>query len=614
MSNLESRKPEVEDEGLDDAVAARGQKMVLMGAAAFIVLTVGVLLWIYREKPKDEEKRVHAAEAPVAPRRGEVVAPSLPFHEAAAASGIDFVHTSGAKGRRLLPETMGSGAAFIDFDRDGDPDLVLANGADWDESARANGPTQAFYRNDGGRFTDVTKEVGLDACFYAMGVSVGDYDGDGFDDLYFTAVGPNRLYKNVDGKRFEDRSQAAGVSGGAQWSTASVFFDGDGDGDLDLFVANYITWSVELDLRQSFSLGSLDRAYGPPTGFQGAQPFYFVNQGDGRFVEDAAGAGLAVKNRATGVPAGKSLAVIATDLEGDGRTDLLVANDTVQNFAFRNLGGGRFAEVGSEIGVAFDDKGNARGAMGITCSRFRNDLQTAVAIGNFANEMSAFFVAADDKDPLFIDEAPAVGIGAATRDRLTFGMTFADLDLDGFEDLIAANGHVEPEISRVQASQSHAQPLDLFWNEGRQRRGRFQRLGVEQCGAGVFEPMVGRGLAVADVDGDGDLDFLVTANGGRPRLFINEKPAGRSLRLDLRLPGGRRTAVGAVVELSTQAGRQMRRVAPGGSYLSASETTLTFGLGDETEARSLKIRWPDGRTQEIDRLAAGRHEIVQASN
>ncbi len=599
----------LDEEILEDESAERQQRRVLVVVVLFVVVAAAALWFVYGEKPRDESENVPDAVAPTRSRPSGAKAPKLPFREAAVELGIDFQHTNGAEGKRLLPETMGSGVAFIDFDRDGDQDLFLVNSAPWDVSSRRDGPTQGFFVNENGRFRRAERQVGLDQCFFGMGTAVGDFDGDGWPDLYVTAVGENHLYRNVDGKRFEDVTERAGVGGGDHWSTGTVFVDYDRDGDLDLFVLNYITWSPEIDLSQSFSLGSLDRAYGPPTGFEGDHPFLFENQGDGTFRDVAKTAGLHRLNPATGVPMGKSLGVTVCDFDDDGWLDLLVSNDTVQNFAFRNLGDGRFIDIGADIGFAFDDKGNARGAMGIATAHYRNDDDLAVAVGNFANEMTAFYVNQDPENPLFVDDATSVGIGAPTRDSLTFGLVFCDLDLDGFQDMICANGHVEPEIGRVQASQHHAQPLEVFWNAAGQGRFRFVRLGEAELGAAMTRPFVGRGLAVADVDGDGDLDVVATENAGRPRLFLNEKPGGRFLRLDLRDAEGRRSALGARVSLTTSAGRQDQILGAGGSYLSTSEAVLTFGLGGDGEASRIRIVWPNGKTQTLDRLAAGRHTL-----
>ncbi|MFT7619233.1 MAG: hypothetical protein ACI97A_002883 [Planctomycetota bacterium] len=583
-------------------IADRSLKIPLIVAFLFLV-AAGIGLWyLYSDKSQLETTEVFQAEAPVDMGKGRVKSTNLRFKESAIELGVVFEHVTGSTGSKLLPETMGAGAAFLDFDNDGDQDLMLVNSGSLVDPLLSAKSTQAFFVNENGRFQNRTKEVGLDVSFYGMGVTVGDFDGDGFDDLFVTAVGANHLFRNDQGKRFVDVTEVARVGGGNSWSTGSAFLDHDQDGDLDLLVLNYVEWTAEIDLGQSFSLGSLDRAFGPPTSFKGAQPFFYENLGQGRFKESAKDIGLHVKNVSTGVPVGKSLAVVITDFDGNGAPDIVIANDTVRNFAFKNIGG-KFTEVGTELGLAFDENGNARGAMGMDAARFKNDQSTAIAVGNFANEMTAFYVSDLPHDPLFIDEATSVGIGAPSRDSLTFGLLFSDLDLDGYVDLVVANGHVEPDISRVQASQSHEQEMDVFRNIA----GKFQRL----SGIGTNEKFVGRGIAVADVDGDGDVDLLATANGGRPRLFINQQEGGKSLRLDLRLPGGMRRAIGATVTLESGVGKQHRRLTASGSYLSSSEHILTFGLGGEEETGQIKIVWPDGTVQTILKLAVGSHKIEQ---
>ncbi|MEQ8764467.1 MAG: CRTAC1 family protein, partial [Planctomycetota bacterium] len=437
------------------------------------------------------------------------------------------------------------------------------------------------------------------------------YDGDGDPDLYLTAVGPNKLLRNDNG-RFLEVTQTAGVAGADdQWSSSAGFFDYDRDGDLDLFVCNYIRWSREIDQEINFTLNGRDRAYGPPTNYVGAQPYLFRNEGDGTFQEVAEEAGLHVQNRATGVPVGKSLAVIFEDIDEDGDLDVLVANDTVQNFLYRNEGDGSFEEIGELSGFAYDTGGNATGAMGIDAAFYRNDRTLGIGIGNFANEMTSLYVAGDGSGH-FSDEAIIEGIGSPSRLRLSFGLLFFDYDLDGRLDLLQANGHLEEEISQIQASQQYRQPAQLFWNAGPSARACFVEVPEEEGTKDLYQAIVGRGVTCADIDLDGDVDVLLTQTGGRPKLLRNEQSLGHHwLRCKLIGAAPARDAIGAEVTLVAGGKTQKRRVMPTKSYLCQVELPITFGLGGATKIDSLTVRWPDGTQQPVTVEAVDRELIIQ---
>ena len=521
------------------------------------------------------------------------------FKDITRQAGIEFVHQNGAAGEKLLPETMGGGCAFLDYDNDGDPDLLLVNSSVWPWSNQEQTATMAFYANDGtGKFHDVTKDAGLDFSFYGMGAAVGDYDGDGFVDLLFTGVGGNRLFRNEAGKRFREVTEAAGLSGSKAWSTSAAFLDYDSDGDLDLFICNYVEWSREIDLQVNYQLPDVGRAYGPPMHFAGTFPLLYRNEGNGRFADLSAAAGVQVTNKATGLPMAKSLGVSPVDLDSDGWIDLVVANDTVQNFVFHNNGNGTFTEMGGKSGLAYDRFGSTRGAMGIDTARLQDENNLAISIGNFANEMTALYVSS--RDPLsFSDEAISAGIGDVTRNLLTFGVFFFDYDLDGALDLLTANGHIEPEIERVHPNQSYRQPAQLFWNRGEGAlEGGFERVPEEKAGADLYAPMVGRGSAYADIDADGDLDVIISQVGGPPRLLRNEQDNGHNW-VRVKLFGGKsnRDAIGAWVRLRVGNRVLSQQVMPTRGYLSQSELPLTFGLGSANKIDEVQVIWPGGIRQ-----------------
>jgi hypothetical protein len=539
--------------------------------------------------------------------------PAVPFTDITDAAGIEFVHTNGAYGDKLMPETIGSGAAFLDYDNDGDQDLLLVNSSWFPGQEQDTVPTLVLYRNDGsGQFTDVTRKTGLAINCYGMGVAAGDYDNDGWTDLYITALGSNYLLHNDQGT-FSDVTVTSNTAGpDSEWSTAAAFFDADNDGDLDLFVGNYVQWSREADLEIDFRITGLGRAIGAPNHFFGTSNHLYRNDGDGQFTDVSQAAGILVSDPGSSAPAGKALGVAPVDYDRDGWMDLFIANDTTRNFLYHNLGNGLFEEIGALEGIAFDRNGKATGAMGIDAAWYRNDAELGVGIGNFSNEMSSLYVTAGGQPP-FADEALLEGVGPASRLALTFGLFFFDYDLDGRLDLLQANGHLETEISVVQSSQTYAQPAQLFWNCGDACRTRF--IPVADIGA-LATPMVGRGAAYADIDADGDLDVVVTQNGRRALLFRNDQQLGHHwLRIILEGTHANRNAIGSIVELTAGGITQRRSVMPTRSYLSQVELPLTFGLGTADRVDALQITWPDGQQQQVavDRLDTSLH-ITQPDN
>ena len=529
--------------------------------------------------------------------------PAAKFTDITREAGIDFTHVNGAYGDKLLPETMGGGVAFFDYDNDGAQDLLFINSTDWPGHPHngATLPMMALYHNDGhGHFTEVTKGSGLDVSFYGMGVAVGDYDNDGLPDAFITAVGGNHLFHNEGHGKFREVTKEAGVGGSTNdWSTGAAFIDYDNDGKLDLFVCNYVQWSPEIDREKSYKLPNIGRAYGPPRNFTGTYPYLYHNDGHGHFTDVSSAAGVQVKDPATGLPMAKSLAVAPVDVDNDGWIDLVVANDTVQNFLFRNQRDGTFKEIGAQSGVAYDAYGLIRGAMGIDSARFRNDDTLGIAIGNYANEMNALYVAQRDS-LVFADEATKAGVGPASQKLLKFGLFFFDYDLDGRLDVLTANGHLEPEINRVQSDQQYRQPAQLFWNRGDAKNKGFTAVSADMAGADLFKPIVGRGSAFADIDGDGDLDVVLTQIGGPPLLLRNDQNLHHHwIRLKLVGTKSNRDAVGAWIKVKVGGHILSRQVMPTRSYLSQSELPVTFGLGNFSELESVEITWPGGARQKV---------------
>jgi hypothetical protein len=465
-----------------------------------------------------------------------------------------------------------------------------------------------------------------------MGVTVGDFDNDGWDDLFVTGLGGNRLFRNVPdgkgGRRFEDVTAKAGdLARGSGWETSgdfleravavdwpssAAFLDYDNDGKLDLFVCHYVTWSPKLDLAQGGTLKGQTRAYGPPRFFEGTCCRLFHNLGGGHFEDVSERAGIQVRDD-QGRPAGKALGVVVWDADGDGWPDIVVANDTVRNFFFHNRGDGTFRERGLETGVAYAD-GTARGAMGVDVGELRPG-RTALAVGNFANEPTTLLRLDDPRRLLFSDVAPIEGLAGPSRSNLRFGLFFFDYDLDGRLDLLTCNGHLEPAIKIVQPTQSYRQPAQLFWNTG--TAPAFELAGTPECGPDLFRPLVGRGAAFADVDGNGTLDVVLTENGGPARLLKNEGGTGNNwVRLVLKGDGKRcnTSAIGARVTLTAGGKTQHRAVTSARGYLSQSELPLTFGLGKADRIERVEILWPGlaCQPQVLTGLAVNKpHVIVQ---
>jgi enediyne biosynthesis protein E4 len=542
--------------------------------------------------------------------------PNARFTDVTSAAGIHFVHNNGAYGEKLLPETTGGGCAFFDYDNDGYPDILFINSTYWPwHIPEGKTPTTlALYHNDGtGHFQDVTAGSGLDVSLYGMGVAVGDYDNDGLVDVFVTAVGSNHLFRNLGNGKFADVTAQAGVGGSTnQWSTSCAWIDYDNDGNLDLFVCNYVQWSRDIDMDVNYQLPGIGRAYGPPMNFIGTFPYLYHNDGHGHFTDVSRSAGLQIKKPGTDLPMAKSLGVAPVDFDGDGWMDLIVANDTVQNFAFQNQRNGTFKEVAAIKGLAYSSFGGVRGAMGIDSSRFQDDDNLAVAIGNFANEMTALYVT--QRDPfVFTDEAIKQGIGPASKDMLTFGVFFFDYDLDGWLDLLTANGHIEPQIATIHPHQQYKQPAQLFWNaRSTGSANTFVPVPPEKCGSDLFTPLAGRGSAYADIDGDGDPDILLTQINGPPLLLRNDQKLNHHwLRLKLAGHQCNRDGIGAWVKIRVGGKTLSRQVMPTRGFLSQSELPVTFGLGEARHVDEVTITWPGGGVQKVPNVRIDALTVVE---
>lgn len=520
----------------------------------------------------------------------ETPGPSVHFTDVTAAAGIHFTHNAGRTGKKWLPETMGSGCAFLDVDGVGYPDILLLNGKDLIPKGRHT--TAALYRNNhDGTFTDITRGSGLDIDIYGLGVAVGDYDNDGRDDLYITALGGDHLFHNEGNGHFRDVTASAGLKNSA-FAASAAWFDYDRDGKLDLFVANYVQWDAQHD--QWCSLDGSSKSYCTPESYKGTSSRLYRNLGNGKFEDVTEKAGLADPNS-------KSLGVAVFDYNNDGWPDLFVANDTQPNKLYRNQGNGTFKEEGLSAGVAFGEDGVARGAMGVDAADYDRSGRTALAVGNFSNQMLGLYH--NEGNGLFVDEAPRSPIGRASLLSLTFGLFFFDYDLDGYPDIFAANGHIEEEIGRVQPKIQYAELPLLFHNQG---RGKFDPV------AAFAKPMVARGAAYADFDRDGDLDILVSQNNGPAALYRNDG-GNRNHWLQLRLQGAKsnRDGIGAVVRVTSAGGSQSQTVHSGSSYCSSSDLALTFGLGKDTAVTSVEIYWPSGTQQKLTNVKPDQRILVE---
>jgi enediyne biosynthesis protein E4 len=519
---------------------------------------------------------------------------TITFRDITERAGIHFVHNNGAYGKKYLPETMGPGVAFIDYDNDGWPDIFIVNGTNWPGQPSKHSTPKLYHNNHDGTFTDVTHKAGLDIEILGMGVAVGDYDNDGYDDLFVTAMGQSHLFHNNGNGTFTDVTQKAGLMGPKEFSTSAAWVDYDKDGRLDLVVGNYVQWSIEGDLY--CTLDGKSKSYCTPESYRGTAVRLWHNRGDGAF-EDA------TKKARLGEPTSKTLGIAVLDYDNDGWPDLLLSNDTQPNKLYRNNGNGTFTEKAVSAGVAFSEDGVARAGMGVDAADYDRSGGPSLLITNFSNQMISLYH--NEGKGLFVDQAPQSEIGRDTLLTLGFGCFFFDYDLDGWPDIFISNGHIDSDIQRVQPNVKYAMPPHVFRNMG---KGNFQET-TKTLGAAFDTPRVGRGAAYADINNDGRLDVLVSTNGGRAYLFENdatgEAAQQTSLRIKLVGTKSNRDGIGTVVKLTATGETQTEMLRSGSSYLSASELVLTFGLARHDKADAVEIHWPSGQVDRLANVAAG---------
>ncbi len=528
-----------------------------------------------------------------APRTKPAAEPPPPviFREVTQEVGIDFKHVNGAAGDKYMPETMGSGAAFLDYDNDGNLDILFINGKYWPEHKRTEKPTMKLYRNDGkGRFSDVTEEAGLDVTLYGMGVAVGDYDNDGWDDLYVTGVGESRLFHNTAGaggvRRFKDVTARSGLQNSG-WATSATWIDYNRDGFLDLFVCHYVEWSPEIDRSKSFSLDGVNRSYATPQQYAGQTCRLYRNEKNGRFTDVTRSSGV-FNTRS------KALGVVLCDFDQDGWPDIIVANDTEPNLLYHNQGNGAFKEVALEVGIAVAETGKAKAGMGIDTGDEQNNGLESIVITNFAGEQLTLY--RQDGTGHFLDMAARSGIGNASQYYLGFGVFFFDYDLDGWLDIFVANGHIQDDADLRQTGVAYEEPALLFRNRG---QGSYQEV-TAVSGEALMRRVVGRAAAWGDYDNDGAPDILMTVNNGAARLLRNENRTGnRWLRLKLEGTRSNRNAIGARVRVHVGNRSLSKTVKSASSYLAQSDRRLLFGLGRAKQADSIEIQWPNGLVQTL---------------
>lgn len=521
---------------------------------------------------------------------------AVQFEDVTHSAGIHFTHNNGAFGKQYLPEAMGAGVAFIDYDNDGWQDLLFVNGADWPEHHHAASHPALYHNNHDGTFTDVTAKSGLAIDLYGMGVAIGDFNNDGFDDIFLSALGQNHLFRNNGNGTFTDVTKQAGLTGPNEFSTSAAWVDYDRDGHLDLVVSNYVQWTPQTDIY--CTIDGKTKSYCTPESYRGASVRLWHNRGDGTFEDATQKAGLFDTTS-------KALGVVIFDANQDGWPDIAFSNDTQPNKLYINNGNGTFTEKGVASGVAFSEDGIARAGMGVDAADYDRSGYPSLLITNFSNQMAALYH--NEKNGLFVDEAAPTGIGRASLLTLGFGCFFFDYDSDGWPDIFIANGHIETGIEKIQNRVRYAEPPHLFRNLG---DGKFEET-TASAGSAFAARRVARGAAYGDIDNDGALDIAITANGGPAVLFRNAGNTNHRLRIKLVGTKSNRDGIGAVVRVTAAGGTQDQMLRSGGSYESSSELVLTFGLGAAAQTDAIEVRWPSGATDKLKNIRADQSITVK---
>ena len=518
------------------------------------------------------------------------------FTEITQKAGINFVHNNGAFGKKYLPETMGSGCAFFDFNTDGWQDILLVNGKDWEGHPTEKRQTLALYQNkQDGTFADVTEVAGLDIPLYGMGVAVADYDNDGDDDVYLSCLNADRLFRNNGDGTFTDVTKAAGIDNPG-FGTSCAWFDYNRDGHLDIYVANYVEWSIETDI--FCTLDGKNKSYCTPESYTGQASKLFQNRGNGTFIDVSRISGISDASS-------KSLGVCILDYNQDGLPDIFEANDTQPNKLYQNRGDGTFVEVGMLAGVAYNESGVATGAMGVDAADYDRSGRESIIVGNFSNEMLNLY---HNEGDFFIDDAPIAQLGKTSLLTLTFGCFFFDFDLDGNLDIFTANGHVETDINIVQSEVTYAQQQHLFHNIS---DGKFADV-LHKVGPDLAKPIVGRGAAYGDIDNDGDLDVLITTSNGRAHLYRNDG-GNRNKWIKIKLFGrlSNRNGIGARIRITSATGTQTQNVKSGSSYCSQSELTAIFGLKKDDIIETIEVFWPSGKISKSEDVKPNQLFVIE---